>query len=197
VRQSAHVLAESYKAAFKDMQREREEFRAAWLALGGIACQAEDMGGYPACDLPATLQTKSEPRQYYCAFHRMNRHVWRPEEELEPTFRTGQRRAPQDHKTCGGPCGQALPLSSFYLRSYAAGGGVMSICKTCHNRRPRNPTGRRNNGAGRHCDLCFGMPWRVLGAVCRCGCAAGPEPEVSIAAVALSRSYRGSFPGVD
>jgi len=46
-------------------------------------CQAEDQGGWPACDKPATLQTKTEPRRYYCAEHKTNRHVWR-EDELEP-----------------------------------------------------------------------------------------------------------------
>lgn len=49
-----------------------------------MRCQAEDQGGWPICDQPATLQTRHEPRSYYCAAHRINRHVWRPDEELEP-----------------------------------------------------------------------------------------------------------------
>jgi hypothetical protein len=46
-------------------------------------CQAEDQGGWPACARASTLQTKAEPRRYYCDFHKTNRHVWR-EDELEP-----------------------------------------------------------------------------------------------------------------
>jgi hypothetical protein len=46
-------------------------------------CQAEDMGGWPACDRDATLQTKEAPRLYFCADHVTNRHVWH-ESELEP-----------------------------------------------------------------------------------------------------------------
>ena len=47
-------------------------------------CQAEDMGGWPACTNEATLRTKDpENRRYYCEFHRINRHVWKGD-ELEP-----------------------------------------------------------------------------------------------------------------
>lgn len=54
-------------------------------------CQAEDMGGWPACDSPAEFQTKVEPRRFYCAGHRKNRHVWRPKEELEPMVTSAER----------------------------------------------------------------------------------------------------------
>ena len=47
-------------------------------------CQAEDMGGHPACDNLAALQTIEDvDRRYYCLNHKTNRHVWK-EEELEP-----------------------------------------------------------------------------------------------------------------
>ena len=51
-------------------------------------CQAEDMGGWPACEEIATLQTikpdEQGERRYYCEAHRINRHVWYPDIELEP-----------------------------------------------------------------------------------------------------------------
>lgn len=47
-------------------------------------CQAEDMGGWPACNKPATLQTKQGSyRRFYCDDHKLNRHVWK-DDELEP-----------------------------------------------------------------------------------------------------------------
>lgn len=49
-------------------------------------CQAEDQGGWPACDEPAELQTKAVEdgkRRYYCLRHRTNRHVWSAD-EVEP-----------------------------------------------------------------------------------------------------------------
>lgn len=54
-------------------------------------CEAEDMGGRPACADIAVFQTKQFPRHYYCAFHRYNRHVWYPTRELEPIDPTIRR----------------------------------------------------------------------------------------------------------
>lgn len=44
------------------------------------------MGGWPACDQPATLRTREKvwgKHWYYCAGHSVNRHVWHAD-ELEP-----------------------------------------------------------------------------------------------------------------
>lgn len=48
-----------------------------------IMCQAEDMGGWPACDRPATLRTRETfdgKHRHYCTDHRVNRHVWNADE---------------------------------------------------------------------------------------------------------------------
>lgn len=45
-----------------------------------MRCQAEDMGGWSACGAQASLQTKAQPHRYYCAYHRINRHVWSVDE---------------------------------------------------------------------------------------------------------------------
>ncbi len=60
---------------------------------GTMKCEAEDQGGWRCCPNEAVYQTRlihtdghvrKGPRNYYCAEHRVNRHVWKPDEELEP-----------------------------------------------------------------------------------------------------------------
>lgn len=73
-----------------DLDAEIERSRTAIEAARPPRCQAEDMGGWPACNNDATLQTKvalgDGKRRFYCGDHRVNRHVWSPE-ELEPIAR--------------------------------------------------------------------------------------------------------------
>lgn len=48
-------------------------------------CQSEDQGGYPACDLPATFQTREMPRSYFCSKHRERFYRIEDTERVAPT----------------------------------------------------------------------------------------------------------------
>lgn len=86
-------------------------------------------------------------------------------------------------KECG-RCHRTLSASHFSLRKYSSGRVTRrSTCKRCALAR-RDPRPRALGtpiANGKHCHLCSGLPWRIIGPKCaKCGELYEDEPAVEL-----------------